>query len=171
MSAERAHTKRDATFADRILLQSSISWPCSSVWLQSAVVSATVMDMSSEGPNATADLGVPAFSCSVATYSLDKYEDLQGHIENNYAGTHLYQNDIIDSQIVLIVFCVLVRSPSCLSWHSLILPHRSPACSAQSSSSWRSTPLTPTRDGTALRWRLPLSSPPSESLPAPSALL
>jgi hypothetical protein len=43
-----------------------------------------------------------------ATYSLSKYEDLQDHIELAYPGSHLYQNDLIDVQIVAIVFCVLV---------------------------------------------------------------
>ncbi|ORY92629.1 hypothetical protein BCR35DRAFT_4922 [Leucosporidium creatinivorum] len=43
-----------------------------------------------------------------ATYSLDKYEDLQTHIETTFPGSHLYQNDIIDVQIVTIVFNVLV---------------------------------------------------------------
>ncbi|KAF8917559.1 hypothetical protein CPB85DRAFT_1214942 [Mucidula mucida] len=53
-----------------------------------------------------------------ATYSLSKYEDLQTHIETwfstrpnptqpNGVGAHLYQNDLIDVQIVTIVFCVL----------------------------------------------------------------
>ncbi|KAL8277724.1 hypothetical protein RQP46_009846 [Phenoliferia psychrophenolica] len=44
-----------------------------------------------------------------ATYSLSKYESLQGRIENSpIFGGHLYQNDIIDAEIVTIVFCVLV---------------------------------------------------------------
>ncbi|GAA5926335.1 hypothetical protein JCM1841_005537 [Sporobolomyces salmonicolor] len=45
-----------------------------------------------------------------ATYSLDKYEDLQTHIQERWAaeGAHVYQNDIIDMQIVLIVMCVMV---------------------------------------------------------------
>jgi len=46
-----------------------------------------------------------------ATYSLAKYEGLQGNIENGYPGAHLYQNDLIDAEILTIVFCVLV---SCL---------------------------------------------------------
>ncbi|KAL7418812.1 hypothetical protein Q5752_006496 [Cryptotrichosporon argae] len=43
-----------------------------------------------------------------ATYSLAKYEDLQGLYENNYTGAHFYQNDLIDCEISTIVFCVLV---------------------------------------------------------------
>ncbi|GAA6015779.1 hypothetical protein JCM11491_002477 [Sporobolomyces phaffii] len=43
-----------------------------------------------------------------ATYS--KYEDLQDHIEDRYAPAHLYNNDIIDFQIVIIVFCVFVAT-------------------------------------------------------------
>lgn len=35
----------------------------------------------------------------ISTYSLDKYEKLQGHIENGYEGSHLYNNDLIDSQV------------------------------------------------------------------------
>lgn len=46
-----------------------------------------------------------------ATYSLDKYEDLQGHIETWFSTpsrfVHVYQNDLIDVQIATIVFCVL----------------------------------------------------------------
>lgn len=39
-----------------------------------------------------------------ATYSLSKYEDLQGRIENSpLFGGHLYQNDLIDAEIVTIV--------------------------------------------------------------------
>ncbi|KAK4699090.1 hypothetical protein P7C70_g7176, partial [Phenoliferia sp. Uapishka_3] len=39
-----------------------------------------------------------------ATYSLSKYEDLQGRIENSpMFGGHLYQNDLIDAEIVTIV--------------------------------------------------------------------
>ncbi|GAA6037520.1 hypothetical protein JCM8097_008235 [Rhodosporidiobolus ruineniae] len=43
-----------------------------------------------------------------ATYSLSKYEDLQTHIENRFAPAHLYNNDIIDMEIVTIVMCVMV---------------------------------------------------------------
>ncbi|BGP20151.1 hypothetical protein JCM10213_000764 [Rhodosporidiobolus nylandii] len=43
-----------------------------------------------------------------ATYSLSKYEDLQGHIETNFPPAHLYQNDIIDMEILTIVMCVMV---------------------------------------------------------------
>ncbi|GAA5972911.1 hypothetical protein JCM11641_003999 [Rhodosporidiobolus odoratus] len=48
-----------------------------------------------------------AAECCV-TYSLSKYEDLQGHIETAYPPAHVYQNDIIDFQIVTIVMCVMV---------------------------------------------------------------
>lgn len=57
-------------------------------------------------------LSLPVLIClaaeSTATYSLSKYEDLQTHLETSYPGSHLYNNDIIDSQIVSIVFCVFV---------------------------------------------------------------
>ncbi|EGU10967.1 hypothetical protein RTG_03180 [Rhodotorula toruloides ATCC 204091] len=43
-----------------------------------------------------------------ATYSLDKYEDLQTHIESRFSPAHLYQNDLIDMEISTIVFCVAV---------------------------------------------------------------
>jgi hypothetical protein len=55
-----------------------------------------------------------------ATYSLSKYEDLQINMETLYTSQngfpiqppyeriHLYQNDLIDAQIITIVFCVLV---------------------------------------------------------------
>ncbi|GAA5863645.1 hypothetical protein JCM8547_003679 [Rhodosporidiobolus lusitaniae] len=43
-----------------------------------------------------------------ATYSLSKYEDLQGHIETRFPPAHVYQNDIIDLEIVTIVMCVMV---------------------------------------------------------------
>ncbi|GAA6017742.1 hypothetical protein JCM10207_000481 [Rhodosporidiobolus poonsookiae] len=42
------------------------------------------------------------------TYSLSKYEDLQTHIEDNFPPAHVYQNDLIDLEIVLIVMCVMV---------------------------------------------------------------
>ncbi|GAA5884702.1 hypothetical protein JCM16303_005237 [Sporobolomyces ruberrimus] len=45
-----------------------------------------------------------------ATYSLSKYEDLQDHIEDRFAPAHLYQNDLIDFEIVIIVFCVFVAT-------------------------------------------------------------
>lgn len=54
------------------------------------------------------ELGADPPRLLAATYSLDKYEDLQTHIESAYPGSHLYNNDIIDAQIVSIVFCVLV---------------------------------------------------------------
>ncbi|BGP27749.1 hypothetical protein Rt10032_c13g5095 [Rhodotorula toruloides] len=43
-----------------------------------------------------------------ATYSLDKYEALQTHIESRFSPAHLYQNDLIDMEISTIVFCVAV---------------------------------------------------------------
>jgi len=53
-----------------------------------------------------------------ATYSLSKYEDLQGHIEaasgsappseSRKHNAHLHNNDLIDAEIITIVFCVLV---------------------------------------------------------------
>jgi hypothetical protein len=45
------------------------------------------------------------------TYSLDKYEDLQKHVES-FSGhrAHLYNNDIIDAEITTIVFCVMVAT-------------------------------------------------------------
>ncbi|BGO95723.1 hypothetical protein NBRC10512_007423 [Rhodotorula toruloides] len=43
-----------------------------------------------------------------ATYSLDKYEDLQKHIESRFSPAHLYQNDLIDMEISTIVLCVAV---------------------------------------------------------------
>ncbi|POY75549.1 hypothetical protein BMF94_1452 [Rhodotorula taiwanensis] len=43
-----------------------------------------------------------------ATYSLDKYEDLQTHVEDRFAPAHLYNNDIIDMEISTIVLCVAV---------------------------------------------------------------
>ncbi|KAG7092025.1 hypothetical protein E1B28_008407 [Marasmius oreades] len=46
-----------------------------------------------------------------ATYSLDKYEDLQKHVEA-WSGhrAHLFNNDIIDAEITTIVFCVMVAT-------------------------------------------------------------
>ncbi|KAF4623489.1 hypothetical protein D9613_001279 [Agrocybe pediades] len=50
-----------------------------------------------------------------ATYSLSKYEDLQGHVEAaslpiSPTKAHLYNNDLIDAAICTIVFCVLVAT-------------------------------------------------------------
>jgi len=46
-----------------------------------------------------------------ATYSLTKYEALQTNVEalSGHAA-HLYNNDLIDSEIVTIVFCVMVAT-------------------------------------------------------------
>lgn len=38
----------------------------------------------------------------ISTYSLDKYEKLQDHVEIGYKGSHLYNNDLIDSEVGLI---------------------------------------------------------------------
>ncbi|GAA5892701.1 hypothetical protein JCM6882_000559 [Rhodosporidiobolus microsporus] len=43
-----------------------------------------------------------------ATYSLSKYEDHQTNIERDFPPAHVYNNDIIDMEIVTIVMCVMV---------------------------------------------------------------
>lgn len=46
----------------------------------------------------------------IATYSLTKYEKLQGRIERGFNPARVYQNDLIDVEITTIVFCVLVAT-------------------------------------------------------------